>query len=115
MSLNLHVGPDTQPDKYRLVRSVGHGGEATLYLAEVSLAGQTEPVVVKVLNSDVTADEGQFAELSARWSEQAELLRFINRLGVVGVREHFEGAPEHPTGRAEEYTDRALYLVMNYV
>ena len=115
MSLNLHVGPDTQPDKYRLVRSVGHGGEATLYLAEVSLAGQTEPVVVKVLNSDVTTDEGQFAELSARWSEQAELLRFINRLGVVGVREHFEGAPEHPTGRAEEYTDRALYLVMNYV
>lgn len=115
MSLNLHVGPDTQPDKYRLVRSVGHGGEATLYLAEVSLAGQTEPVVVKVLNSDVTTDEQQFAELSARWSEQAELLRFINRLGVVGVREHFEGAPEHPTGSAQEYTDRALYLVMNYV
>src|SRR5699024_11969432 len=83
-----------------------HGRQATLYLAEVSLAGQTDPVVVKVLNSDVTTDEGQFAELSARWSEQAELLRFINRLGVVGVREHFEGAPEHPTGRAEEYTDR---------
>ena len=115
MSLNLYVGPDTQPDKYRLVRSVGHGGEATLYLAEVSLAGQTEPVVVKVLNSEVTTDEQQFAELSARWGEQAELLRFINRLGVVGVREHFEGAPEHPADGAEEYTDRALYLVMNYV
>lgn len=115
MSLNLHVGPDAQPDKYRLVRSVGRGGEATLYLAEVTLAGQTEPVVVKVLNSDVTADEQQFAELSSRWSEQAELLRFINRLGVVGVREHFEGAPEHPADGAGEYTDRALYLVMNYV
>ncbi|GAB3742963.1 hypothetical protein [Nocardiopsis nanhaiensis] len=96
MSLNLYVGPDPHPDKYRLVRSVGRGGEATLYLAEVSLAGQTEPVVVKVLNSDVTSNEEQFAELSAKWSEQAELLRFINRLGVVGVREHFEGAPEHP-------------------
>ncbi|WP_017569760.1 protein kinase domain-containing protein [Nocardiopsis halotolerans] len=115
MSLNLYVGPDPQPDKYRLVRSVGRGGEATLYLAEVSLAGQTEPVVVKVLNSDVTANEEQFAELSAKWGEQAELLRFINRLGVVGVREHFEGAPEHPAGGAGEYTDRALYLVMNYV
>ncbi|WP_159942394.1 MULTISPECIES: NPCBM/NEW2 domain-containing protein [unclassified Nocardiopsis] len=115
MSLNLYVGPDSQPDKYRLVRSVGRGGEATLYLAEVSLAGQTEPVVVKVLNSDVTANEGQFAELSARWSEQAEMLRFINRLGVVGVREHFEGAPEHPADGAGEYSDRALYLVMNYV
>lgn len=50
VSLNLYVGPDSQPDKYRLVRSVGRGGEATLYLAEVDLAGQTEPVVVKVLN-----------------------------------------------------------------
>jgi serine/threonine protein kinase len=115
VSLHLYVGPDTQPDKYRLVRSVGRGGEATLYLAEVTLAGQTEPVVVKVLNSDVTANEEQFAELSARWGEQAELLRFINRLGVVGVREHFEGAPEHPAEGAGEYTDRALYLVMNYV
>ncbi|MFJ9554566.1 protein kinase [Nocardiopsis sp. NPDC101807] len=115
MSLHLYVGPDAQPDKYRLVRSVGRGGEATLYLAEVTLAGQTEPVVVKVLNSDVTANEEQFAELSARWGEQAELLRFINRLGVVGVREYFEGAPEHPAEGSGEYTDRALYLVMNYV
>jgi len=115
VSLHLYVGPDSQPDKYRLVRSVGRGGEATLYLAEVTLAGQTEPVVVKVLNSDVTANEEQFAELSAKWGEQAELLRFINRLGVVGVREHFEGAPEHPADGSGEYTDRALYLVMNYV
>ncbi|MFL1427432.1 MULTISPECIES: protein kinase domain-containing protein [unclassified Nocardiopsis] len=115
MSLSLYVGPDSQPDKYRLVRSVGRGGEATLYLAEVTLAGQTEPVVVKALNADITADSAQFAELSSRWAEQAELLRFINRLGVVGVREHFEGAPEHPQDRAGEQTDRCLYLVMNHV
>ena len=113
MTSSLHVGPDTEPDKYRLIRSVGRGGEATLYLAEVDLAGQTEPVVVKVLNSDVTDNDEQFAQLSARWSEQAELLRFINRLGVVGVREHFEGAPEHPAGGAEGSEHRALYLVMN--
>ncbi|WP_017616042.1 serine/threonine protein kinase, partial [Nocardiopsis salina] len=115
MTSSLHVGPDTEPDKYRLIRSVGRGGEATLYLAEVDLAGQTEPVVVKVLNSDVTDNDEQFAQLSARWSEQAELLRFINRLGVVGVREHFEGAPEHPAGGAEGSEHRALYLVMNHV
>ncbi len=115
VSLNLYVGPDSQPDKYRLVRSVGRGGEATLYLAEVSLAGQTEPVVVKVLNSEVTSNDEQFAELSAKWGEQAELLRFINRIGVVGVREHFEGAPEHPAEATVEGGERALYLVMNYV
>ncbi|MDT0329950.1 protein kinase domain-containing protein [Nocardiopsis lambiniae] len=115
MSLSLYVGPDSQPDKYRLVRSVGRGGEATLYLAEVTLAGQTEPVVVKALDADVTTDPAQFAELSSRWAEQAELLRFINRLGVVGVREHFEGAPEHPEGRSGEYTERCLYLVMNHI
>uniref|UniRef100_UPI00278C5DB0 serine/threonine-protein kinase n=1 Tax=Nocardiopsis sp. CC223A TaxID=3044051 RepID=UPI00278C5DB0 len=115
MSLSLYVGPDAQPDKYRLVRSVGRGGEATLYLAEVTLAGQTEPVVVKALNADIAADSAQFAELSTRWAEQAELLRFINRLGVVGVREHFEGAPEHPRDGAGEQTDRCLYLVMNHI
>ncbi|MFC4564295.1 serine/threonine protein kinase, partial [Nocardiopsis mangrovi] len=115
MSSALFVGPDSQPDKYRLVRSVGRGGEATLYLAEVTLAGQTEPVVVKVLNADAVANEEQFAELSRRWNEQAELLRFINRLGVVGVREHFEGAPEHPGGGAPGSGDRCLYLVMNHV
>ncbi|WP_393916003.1 protein kinase domain-containing protein [Halostreptopolyspora alba] len=115
MSSELFVGPDSEPDKYRLVRSVGRGGEATLYLAEVHLAGQTEPVVVKVLDSDFAGGEEQFAELSRRWNEQAELLRFINRLGVVGVREHFEGAPEHRQGESGEYTDRCLYLVMNHV
>lgn len=115
VSLSLYVGPDSQPDKYRLVRSVGRGGEATLYLAEVTLAGRTEPVVVKTLNADTTADPAQFAELSSRWAEQAELLRFINRLGVVGVREHFEGAPEHPRGSAGERAERCLYLVMNHI
>ncbi|MFV2196899.1 protein kinase domain-containing protein [Nocardiopsis sp. LOL_012] len=115
MTLNLYVGPDSHPDKYRLVRSVGRGGEATLYLAEVALAGQTEPVVVKALNPDSVLGEERFAELSTKWGEQAELLRFINRLGVVGVREHFEGAPEHPADGAGDPSDRALYLVMNYV
>lgn len=115
VSSALFIGPDSEPDKYRLVRSVGRGGEATLYLAEVHLAGQTEPVVVKVLDSDVAGSAEQFAELSRRWNEQAELLRFINRLGVVGVREHFEGVPEHREGESGEYTDRCLYLVMNHV
>ncbi|MDA2812946.1 NPCBM/NEW2 domain-containing protein [Nocardiopsis sp. RSe5-2] len=114
MSTDLFVGPDHQPDKYRLVRQVGRGGEGTLHLAEVVLAGHTEPVIVKALHAEIAADERQFADLSARWGEQAELLRFINHPGVVGIRENFEGAREHPPGAANP-ADRSLFLVMNYV
>lgn len=114
MSTDLFVGPDHQPDKYRLVRQVGRGGEGTLHLAEVVLAGHTEPVIVKALHAEIAADERQFADLSARWGEQAELLRFINHPGVVGIRENFEGAREHPPGAADP-ADRSLFLVMNYV
>ncbi|MDS1268880.1 protein kinase [Lipingzhangella sp. LS1_29] len=115
MSTALHVGPDSEPDKYRLIRSVGRGGEATLYLAEVALAGAAEPVVVKVLPEAAADGPESFRELGARWSEQAELLRFINRMGVVGVREHFDGPAEHPATAAAEQPQRALYLVMNHV
>ncbi|EFG06193.1 Hypothetical protein SCLAV_1114, partial [Streptomyces clavuligerus] len=41
------IGPDSAPDRYRLLRSIGRGGEAVLYLAEIELAGAVEPVVVK--------------------------------------------------------------------
>lgn len=54
MGSNLHVGPDGASDRYRLLRSIGRGGEAVLYLAEIELAGATEPVVVKVLDSRKT-------------------------------------------------------------
>ncbi|GAB3473172.1 protein kinase domain-containing protein [Nocardiopsis coralliicola] len=110
----LFVGPPDRPDKYRLVRKVGRGGEGTLYLAEVLLAGSREPVIVKALHAEIAAEEDQFGELSARWAEQAELLRFIDHRGVVGVREHFEGPREHPAGAADP-ADRSLFLVMNYV
>lgn len=103
MSLSLYVGPDSQPDKYRLVRSLGRGGGATLHLAEATLPGRTEPVVVKAL------------DVGSRWAEQAELLRSVDRPGVVGVREHFEGAAEHPQGGARERTGRRLYLVADHV
>ncbi|MFC7740999.1 hypothetical protein ACFQXA_08385 [Nocardiopsis composta] len=97
-----------------MIREVGRGGEGMLYLAEVVLAGAREPVIVKALHAEIAADEQQFDDLSARWAEQAELLRFINLPGVVGIREYFQGPREHPAGRADR-TDRSLYLVMNYV
>ncbi|GAB2614126.1 hypothetical protein GCM10027168_53440 [Streptomyces capparidis] len=115
MDNSLYLGPDTAPDRYRLVRSIGRGGEATLYLAEIQLAGGGEPVVVKVLDSKVTLSPEHFAKVSAKWHEQAELLRFVHRLGVVGVREHFEGPPTHRKGTGDDTPGRALYLVMNHV
>ncbi|MCZ4121510.1 protein kinase domain-containing protein [Streptomyces sp. H39-S7] len=116
MDTGLYIGPDGAPDRYRLLRSIGRGGEAVLYLAEIELGGGTEPVVVKVLDSKTTLSQEQFDRISSKWREQAELLRFVNRLGVVGIREHFEGPSAHRAGEAApEAAGRALYLVMNHV
>ncbi|MET9345222.1 protein kinase domain-containing protein [Streptomyces termitum] len=110
-----HIGPDSAPDRYRLLRSIGRGGEAVLYLAEIDLAGGAEPVVVKVLDSKTTITPEIFERVSRKWNEQAELLRFVSRPGVVGVREHFQGAPIHRPGESDTLTGRALVLVMNHV
>ncbi|MER7467708.1 protein kinase [Streptomyces sp. NPDC097981] len=114
-SQNLHIGPDAAADRYRLLRSIGRGGEAVLYLAEIELAGGAEPVVVKVLDSKTTITPDVFDRISRKWNEQAELLRFVHRPGVVGVREHFEGPPIHRPGESSTLTGRALVLVMNHV
>ncbi|NML53384.1 serine/threonine protein kinase [Streptomyces sp. R302] len=114
-SASHHIGPDSAPDRYRLLRSIGRGGEAVLYLAEIELAGGTEPVVVKVLDSKTTITPEIFERVSRKWNEQAELLRFVSRPGVVGVREHFQGSPIHAPGESGTLTGRALVLVMNHV
>ncbi|KOY55093.1 hypothetical protein ADK59_26625 [Streptomyces sp. XY332] len=114
-SQDLHIGPDAAADRYRLLRSIGRGGEAVLYLAEIELAGGSEPVVVKVLDSKTTITPDEFDRISRKWNEQAELLRFVHRPGVVGVREHFEGPPIHRSGESGTLTGRALVLVMNHV
>ncbi|MEV6161696.1 protein kinase [Streptomyces sp. NPDC052052] len=114
-SASHHIGPDSAPDRYRLLNSIGRGGEAVLYRAEIELDGAPETVVVKVLDSKTTITIEQFQRLSAKWQEQAELLRFVNRPGVVGVREHFEGSPIHGRGDASTAPGRALVLVMNHV
>ncbi|MGW2269256.1 protein kinase domain-containing protein [Streptomyces yangpuensis] len=114
-SQNLHIGPDAAADRYRLLRSIGRGGEAVLYLAEIELAGGSEPVVVQVLDSKTTITPEVFDRISQKWNEQAELLRFVHRPGVVGVREHFEGPPIHRPGESSTLTGRALVLVMNHI
>lgn len=106
------VGPDICPDKYGLVAEVGGGGEGALWRAEVTLGGVPEPVAVKVLRAELAEN---FARLSVRWAEQAELLRFVSHPGVVGVREDFQGPPLHREGEAGQVSGRSLYLVMNWV
>lgn len=86
-----------------------------LYLAEIELAGSTEPVVVKILDAKTTLTPEVFERISQKWNEQAELLRFVHRPGVVGVREHFQGPPIHRPGESGTISGRALALVMNHV
>jgi serine/threonine protein kinase len=106
----FYVGPDEIPDKYRLKRQIGSGGEAQLWEAELNVSGTWEPVAVKILRADHFDD---FDRWKDRWAEQAEVLRFIRHPGVVGVREHFEAGGMHYAAEATP-GQRALYLVMNW-
>lgn len=71
------------------------------------MAGGTEPVAVKILRPERI---GEIVRQSARWREQAELLRFVRDPGVVGVREHFE-APRatFPARRRTNPHDRSTW------
>ncbi|WP_433222495.1 serine/threonine protein kinase [Dactylosporangium sp. CS-047395] len=108
----FHVGPDDEPDRYRLLRQVGGGGEAELWKADMAFAGGREPVAVKILRARHTPEFDRWRE---RWAEQAELLRLVRHPGVVGVHGQFAGAAMHLAGEAEKGSTQALYLVMNWV
>lgn len=105
------VGPDEQPDKYRLHRWMDGGGEADLWEASLTLAGEQERVAVKILRPDHFTNVDGWR---SQWSEQVELLRLIQHPSVVSVHCYFEGARMHLPGQAN-LTDRTLYLVMNWV
>lgn len=102
------VGPDRDPDRYRLRRQVGSGGEAELWEAETAEGAR---VAVKVLPPGPT-DDPQWRE---RWAERVELLRQVRHPGVAGLRDEFEGARMHPPGQAGERPERARYLVTEWV
>lgn len=110
-SNQFFVGPDDEPDKYRLRRRIGSGGEAELWEADVALAGDRERVVVKILRHHHMPDVSSWHD---RWAEQVELLRLIQHPSVVSVHCHFQGAVMHLAGAADN-SDRTLYMVMNWV
>ncbi|ADD43305.1 serine/threonine protein kinase [Stackebrandtia nassauensis] len=105
------VGPQDDPDKYRLIRQVGSGGEAELWQAAVRVAGADETVAVKILRAAHALDPEAWQQ---RWREQAEVLRLLRHPGVVGVHEFFTGPRMHLPGEADADT-RHHYLVMNWV
>ncbi|MEV4165242.1 protein kinase domain-containing protein [Nonomuraea dietziae] len=107
-----YVGPEEEPDKYRLVRQVGHGGEAELWHAVTAVAGGWEPVAVKILRSGL---QDELSHWRTRWNEQVAVLRRIQHPGVVGVHESFQGRAPHRTGQSATQTDHRLYLVMNWI
>ncbi|MEV0647280.1 serine/threonine-protein kinase [Phytomonospora sp. NPDC050363] len=107
------VGPDDAPDKYRLRRQVGGGGEAELWEAELTVSGEAERVAVKILRDQHAVNIETWRE---RWAEQTELLRLMRHPGVVGVHTYFEGARMHLAGETpHEAEGRTHYLVMNWV
>lgn len=62
------VGPDHDPDKYRLRRHIG-AGEAELWEGDVLLAGGPEPVAVKILRTEHAGDVQRWRQ---RWAEQVD-------------------------------------------
>ncbi|HEY0697634.1 MAG TPA: protein kinase [Micromonospora sp.] len=110
MTSGFFVGPLDEPDKYRLRRQIGGGGEAELWQADLALGDDREQVAVKVLRA-THEDRETWRD---RWTEQADLLRLIRHPGVVGVHCAFEGPRMHPAGQADP-DESALYLVMNWV
>ena len=109
---DFFVGPDADPDRYRLGDAVGSGGEGILYRGSITTAtGLTLPVAVKMLQPRYLAN---LTDWQAAWGEQVELLRSLQLPGVVTVRDGFVGPLPHYATEARADT-RTLYLVMNWV
>lgn len=81
--------------RYRIVRELGHGGMATVYLAED--LKHDRQVAVKVLRPELAASLG------------AE--RFLREIQIAAVLAHPHILPMHDSGEADGF----LYYVMPYV
>ena len=82
-------------DRYRFEREIGHGGMATVYLAQDIKHGR--PVAVKVLNPEVSSSLGPE--------------RFLREIEIAARLTHPHILPLHDSGSA----DGLLYYVMPYI
>ena len=106
------IGPDSDPDRYRIGTPVGAGSEGVLYRGTIKVGDTTTlNVAIKMLHPNHRAHLQQWNQ---RWASQIELLRSLQVPGVVPVRDGFAGPlPHHPGGAQNDAV--TLYLVMNWV
>jgi serine/threonine protein kinase len=107
-----YIGPEAEPDKYRIGHPIGAGAEGTLYRGDVRVGDTTSlDVAIKMLHPNHRA---RLSEWQERWGSQIELLRSLHTPGVVPVRDGFVGPLPHSAEQAD--TDvLTLYLVMNWI
>lgn len=82
---------------YRIIRELGHGGMATVYLAVQESLGRE--VALKVLTPQLAGDEA-FAD------------RFLDEMRIAGGFRHPHIVPVHDAGQT---ADGTLYIAMEYV
>ena len=82
-------------DRYRFEREIGHGGMATVFLAQDLKHGR--PVAVKVLNPEISSSLGSD--------------RFLREIEIAARLTHPHILPLHDSGSA----DGLLYYVMPYI
>ncbi len=111
MAAVFGVGPDGDPDRYRLGALINAGAEGSVYEAFRTVAGVEHRVAVKVLSG---SHDDAFHQWARRWEAQVETLRSVSHPAIVAVREGFVGPPLHELGTPPP-AGRALYLVMNFV
>ena len=69
---------DALPDRFKIVREIGHGGMATVYLAEERHPKRT--VAIKVLNPELGARLGR-----KRFVREVEMLSNLNHPHIVPI------------------------------
>jgi serine/threonine protein kinase len=104
----FYVGPESSPNKYRLIEIRGAGGEGEVWIAELKLSGRgRRRVAVKILRDDRIGRDDE------SWERHADLLRSVSHPGLVRVVEVFTGVRQHRLN--EPQTDLRRFVVMDLV
>ncbi len=89
--------------KYTIIHHLGQGGMGALYLANRSIAGQAQPVVVKELLAYYDPkDANEAARALKRFEAEASILAILNTPGVPQVFDYF-------------YEGGHYFIVMQYI